>query len=144
MAENFSTSFGSSSSMALRPVFSEGISGTLPSGVTASRVFAAGSPPFELDEDDAGDALQREAGPGVGLDRRFLAQPHVHQHQARIVGIERHRLDRADIDAAEFHRIADREPADRVREMDAVDHVVAVARASQPDGEQSPRQRRSR
>ena len=75
----------------------------------------------QLDKNDTGDALQHEAGPGVGLDRRFLAQPHFNKHQARIVGIDDHRLDRADIDTAKFHRIADREPAYRVWEMDAVD-----------------------
>ena len=74
MAENFSTSFGRSSSMALRPVFSEGISGILSARRDREQGLRRRISAAQLDEDDAGDALQREAGTGVGLDRRFLAQ----------------------------------------------------------------------
>ncbi len=68
-AENFSTTFGRLSSMALRPVFSEGISGTLSGGVALEQGLRRRVPAVQLDEDDTGDALHREAG-RVSADRR--------------------------------------------------------------------------
>jgi hypothetical protein len=47
--------------------------------------------------------------------------------------VEGHRLDRSDVDAAEFDRIAERESADRFVEMDPVEHIVAMPGRRQPD-----------
>jgi len=60
--------------------------------------------------DDSRDAVQREAGPGIGLARGFLAHSQIHKRQSRAIRIDVKQLDRADIDAREFHPIADREP----------------------------------
>src|SRR4030095_8284755 len=61
----------------------------------------------ELYIDDAGDALEHEARPGIRLDGRLFAQPDIDLHATRIVGIELHRPHRAHVDTVELHRIAE-------------------------------------
>src|SRR6266704_5755850 len=73
--------------------------------------WRAGVTAVQLDEDDSGDTLQLQRGPGIGLDGHLFAQADVHLHQARISRIEGDGLDRPDIDAVKLHRIANREPA---------------------------------
>ena len=124
--------FGSSSKTIARTLFSDAISGTWPGGVADARLAALELPGVRSMKTTPVMPLSFEARLRIGLDRRFLAQPDIDLHEARVGRVDRHGLHGADVDAVELDRIAERKPADRLGEVDPVDDVVALCRLREP------------